>query len=335
MNIYCFLLRVRKTLFDCLLCAAALSGLAASAAIAQISTYPEKPITLIIPFAPGAGTDAMGRLLAVKLTDELKEKIIVENKTGAAGAIGARHVAQAAPDGHTLLLIVSPFTTTAASMPSAGYDPIQHFAPVALVATGPLVWAANINLPVANMRELISLARKTPGRVNYGSAGAGSVNHLVLELLQAKAGIRITHVPYRGIAPATTDMISGEIQVVTGTIPALLPFIKDGRVKALAVTSARRSSALPQVPSMSESGLNGFDVLNYYGIVAPAGTPAAIVGKLNATLNRIVAMPDMVERFARDAVDATPGTPAQLAQFIASDYEAWRAMVKAQNLKIE
>jgi len=232
-------------------------------------------------------------------------------------------------------LIVSPFTTTAASMSSAGYDPVQHFAPVALVATGPLVWASNINLPVANMSELISLARKSPGRVNYGSAGTGSVNHLVLELLQARAGIRITHVPYRGIAPATTDLMSGEIQIVTGTIPALLPLIKEGRVKALAVTSARRSSALPLVPSMSESGLNGFDVLNYYGIVAPAGTPLTVVIRLNATLNRIVAMPDMVERFARDAVDPTPGTPAQLAQFIANDYEAWRAMVKAQNLKIE
>ncbi len=320
---------------DGALWATVLFVLASTTAIAQQANYPDRPISLIIPFAPGAGTDAMGRLLAAKLTDELKERIIVENKTGASGAIGARHVAQAAPDGYTLLLIVSPFTTTAASMSSAGYDPVQHFAPVALVATGPLVWAANINLPVANMIELISLARKSPGRVNYGSAGTGSVNHLVLELLQARAGIRITHVPYRGIAPATTDLMSGEIQIVTGTIPALLPLIKEGRVKALAVTSARRSSALPQVPSMSESGLNGFDVLNYYGIVAPAGTPLTVVNRLNATLNRIVAMPDMVERFARDAVDPTPGTPAQLAQFIASDYEAWRAMVKAQNLKIE
>ena len=320
---------------DGALWATVLFVLASTTAIAQQANYPDRPISLIIPLAPGAGTDAMGRLLAAKLTDELKERIIVENKTGASGAIGARHVAQAAPDGYTLLLIVSPFTTTAASMSSAGYDPVQHFAPVALVATGPLVWAANINLPVANMIELISLARKSPGRVNYGSAGTGSVNHLVLELLQARAGIRITHVPYRGIAPATTDLMSGEIQIVTGTIPALLPLIKEGRVKALAVTSARRSSALPLVPSMSESGLNGFDVLNYYGIVAPAGTPLTVVNRLNATLNRIVAMPDMVERFARDAVDPTPGTPAQLAQFIASDYEAWRAMVKAQNLKIE
>jgi tripartite-type tricarboxylate transporter receptor subunit TctC len=303
--------------------------------IAQSGAYPERPITLIVPFAPGAGTDAMGRLVAAKLSDDLREKVIVENRTGASGAIGARHVAQSAPDGYSLLLVVSPFTTTAASVSSAGYDPIRQFSPVALIATGPLVWAANVKVPVANMAELIDHARRNPGRVNYGSAGTGSVNHLVLELLQARAGIYITHIPYRGIAPATTDMISGEIQLVTGTIPALLPFIKDGRVKPLAVTSAKRSSALPQVPSMGESGLRGFDVLNYYGIVGPAGLPPAVVARLNAAINRIVALPDVVERFARDAIDAAPGTPAQLAQFIAADYAAWLAMVKEQNLRIE
>jgi tripartite-type tricarboxylate transporter receptor subunit TctC len=302
---------------------------------AQPVDYPSHPILLIIPFAPGAGTDAMGRLLASKLTTELRVQVNAENKTGAAGAIGARYVAQSAPDGYTLLLIVSPFTTTAASLTNAGYDPVAQFAPVALIATGPLVWVANVDIPAANMTELIAYAKKNPGRLNYGSAGTGSVNHLVLELLKSKAGVDIAHVPYRGIAPAMTDMIGGQIQLMTGTIPAVLPFIKDGRVKALAVTSARRSSALPQVPSMSESGLAGFDVLNYYGVVAPAGTPPQVVARLNATINHIAAMPDVVERFAQDAVEAKTGAPSDLAKFVAADYEAWRAMVKAQNLVIE
>ena len=302
---------------------------------AQSGNYPERGILLVVPFAPGAGTDAMGRLIGAKLSEALHEKVIVENRTGASGAIGARSVAQAAPDGYTLLLIASPFTTTAASVSDAGYDPITQFAPVGLIATGPLVWAANNKVAANTMQELLEYAKKNPGRVNYGSAGAGSVNHLVLELLQAKSGVYITHIPYRGIAPATTDMISGEIQLVTGTIPALLGHIKEGRVKALAVTSAKRSSALPNVPSMAESGLRGFDVLNYFGIVAPAGTPQGVIGRLNAELHRFVAQADVVKRFAGDALESAVGTPAQLAQFIAADYESWRAMVKAQNLQIQ
>jgi tripartite-type tricarboxylate transporter receptor subunit TctC len=302
---------------------------------AQSGNYPERGIVLVVPFAPGAGTDAMGRLIGAKLAEALHEKVIVENRTGASGAIGARSVAQAAPDGYTLLLIASPFTTTAASVSDAGYDPVTQFAPVGLIATGPLVWAANNKVVANTMQELLEYARKNPGRVNYGSAGAGSVNHLVLELLQAKSGVYITHIPYRGIAPATTDMISGEIQLVTGTIPALLGHIKEGRVKALAVTSAKRSAALPNVPSMAESGLRGFDVLNYFGIVAPAGTPQGVVARLNAELHRIVAQADVVKRFVGDALEAAVGTPAQLGQFIAADYEAWHAMVKTQNLQVQ
>ena len=311
------------------------SLLAGIALAQQPENYPDKPITLVIPFAPGAGTDAMGRLLAGKLADELKVPVNPENKTGAGGAIGARFVAQSAPDGTNLLLVVSPFTTTAASMSNPGYDPVADFAPVALIATGPLVWVANLGVKASNMRELIALARSNPGRLNYASAGVGSVNHLVLELLKSRARISIVHIPYRGIAPAVTDMIGGQIDLLTGTIPAVLPFIREGKIKALAVTGATRSSALPQVPSMSESGLRGFDVLNYYGIVVAKGTPPPIVSKLNATLNRIAVMPEVLDRFARDAVQARPGTPAQLGQFIAADYESWRAMVKAQNLRIE
>lgn len=321
----------------------ALSALALTAAahstvvLAQATpvTYPERPVKIIVPFAPGAGTDAMGRLVAQKLGEVMGGNFVVENKAGASGAIGTQYVAQQAPDGYTLLLVASPFTTVAASLPSAGYDPLRQFAPVGMIASGPLVWAASASLPASNMKELISLAKQKPGALNYGSAGAGGVNHLVLELLKAKTGTYITHIPYRGVAPATMDMIAGQVQLVTGTIPALLPFIKDGRVKALAVTSAKRSSALPDVPSMTEAGYSGIDVVNYFALMAPAGTPPAVIDRINAAINKLVVLPEVVARFKADAVEAAPGSPALLGHFIEADYRAWRNVVKTQNLKIE
>ncbi len=293
---------------------------------------------IIVPFAPGAGTDAVGRLVAQKLSEVLGTQVIVENKTGAGGAIGAKFVADAAPDGNTLLLAAAPFTTVPAAIPNAGYDPIRQFAPVGMIASGPLVWAVNKDLPVSNMREFVQLARAKPGFYNYGSAGAGGINHLVLEMLKSRAGVFVTHIPYRGIAPATMDMIGGQIQMVTGTVPALNAFIKDGRVKALAVTASKRSSALPDVPSMAESGFAGFDVLNYFGIMAPKATPAATIDRLNAALGKVVLLPDVRARFATDALDpvsAANGSPAQLASFIERDFSGWRQVVAAQNLKLD
>ncbi len=314
---------------------AAIFFVAVSDATVVHAAYPEKPVKIVVPFAPGAGTDAMGRLMAQKLGEVLGASFVVENRTGASGAIGTQAVAAAAPDGYTLLLVASPFTTVAAAMPSAHYDPLRDFVPVGMVASGPLVWATSSQVPVRDMKELIGMARKKPGALNYGSAGAGGVNHLVLELLKARTGTFITHIPYRGVAPATMDMLAGHVQLVTGTIPALLPFIKDGRVRPLAVTSAKRSSALPDVPSMAEAGFPGVDVVNYFALMAPAGTPAAIVGQLNAAINQVVVMPDVVARFKADAVEAAPGSPALLGHFIEVDYRAWRNVVKTQNLKLE
>lgn len=322
--------------------AAAAIGLPSTALAQTTGAYPDRPVKIIVPFAPGAGTDAMGRLIAQKLAELFSAanpgkpaSFVVENRAGASGAIGTQAVAQAAPDGLTLLLIAAPFTTVAASLPTAGYDPLRQFAPVGMVASGPLVWAANTKLPTSNMRELVGLAKSKPGSLNYGSAGAGGINHLVLELLKARTGTFITHIPYRGVAPAVMDMVGGQIDLVTGTIPALLPFIKAGTVKPLAVTSARRSAALPDVPSMAESGFNNFDVLNYFGLVAPAGTPPAVVNALNAALQKMVLLPDVVARFKTDAVESAIGTPAQLGQFIEADFKAWQAVVKTQNLKID
>ncbi len=312
------------------------AGLAAPAALAQSpAAYPDRAVKIVVPFAPGAGTDAMARLIAQKLGETMKATFVVDNKAGASGAIGTQFVAQAPADGYTLLLVASPFTTVAASVPTANYDPLRQFAPVGMIASGPLVWATNVALPVTDMQGLVRLAKQKPGALNYGSAGAGGVNHLVLELFKSRTGTFITHIPYRGIAPATMDMIGGQIQLITGTIPALLPFIKNGTVRPLAVTSAKRSSALPDVPSMTEAGFTGIDVVNYFALMAPAGTPEPVITALNAAINKVVALPEVVTRFKTDAVEAAPGSPALLGQFIEADYQAWRNVVKTQNLKIE
>jgi tripartite-type tricarboxylate transporter receptor subunit TctC len=293
---------------------------------------------IIVPFAPGAGTDAVGRLVAQKMSDVLGSQVVVDNKTGAGGAIGAKFVADSAPDGQTLLLAAAPFTTVPAALPSAGYDPVRQFAPVGMIASGPLVWAVNKDVPAISLREFVQLAKARPGYYNYGSAGAGGINHLVLEMLKNRAGIFVTHIPYRGIAPATMDMIGGQIHMVTGTVPALNTFIKEGRVKALAVTASRRSSALPDVPSMAESGFAGFDVLNYFGLMAPKATPNAAVERLNAALGKVLQLPDVRARFASDALEPVSSafsSPAQLASFIEKDFSSWRQVVIAQNLKID
>lgn len=322
---------VRRTWLQCMVLGAI--GLAGPPGLA--AAFPERPIKIVVPFAPGAGTDTMGRLVAAKLAELLKTPVVVENRVGASGALGAQAVAQSAPDGHTLLLAAAPFTTVAAALPAAGYHPLTGFVPVGMIAQGPLVWAANNALPANTLPELLALARQRPGALNYGSAGVGGVNHLVLESLKARSGTYITHIPYRGIAPATVDALSGEIQLLTGTIPALAPYIRDGRLKALAVTSQRRSSALPQVPSMEEAGLPGFNVLNYFALVAPRGTPASVVQTLNAALAMVVERPDVKARLALDALEPATGTPAALEAFLLKDFEGWKQVVKQQNLKID
>jgi tripartite-type tricarboxylate transporter receptor subunit TctC len=323
----------RRTFLSRMLTCAGAGLVAPNIALAQ--AYGEKVTKLIVPFAAGAGTDAVGRLVAQKLGEILGHSVVVENRTGASGAIGAKYVADAPADGHTLLLVAAPFTTVPAAVPSAGYDPVRQFAPIGMIASGPLVWAVSKDLPVNSLQELITLAKSKPGMLNYGSAGTGGINHLVLEMFKSRSATFITHIPYRGIAPATMDMIGGQIQIVTGTVPALNPFIKEGRIKALAVTSAKRSRAMPDVPSMAEAGYAGFDVLNYFGLVAPKATNPAVLDRLNEALAKVVALPDVRARFASDAIEPATGSPSQLGAFIERDYSGWKSVVSAQNLKVE
>lgn len=307
-----------------------------SFANAAFADYPDKPIKIIVPFAAGAGTDAVARFTAQKLEEQLKQPVIVENRVGASGAIGTQFVAGSAPDGYTLLFVASPFTTVAAATPTvANYDPIKQFAPIALIAAGPLVWIANAQAPFTSMREMIAFAQANPGKLAYGSAGAGGVNHLALELFKLKTRTEILHVPYKGIAPATTDLLGGSIALLTGTIPAVLPHVKGGKARALAVTGDKRSPLLPDVPTMREAGANGTEVYNYWGLVAPVGTPAAIVNRLNSDVQKFLAQKDVQDRLTNDGVDLTPGGPDRLAAFIANDYNGWKKLVADARLKVE
>ena len=311
----------------------AAAALTAPAAFAQ--GYPAKPIRLVVPFPPGAGTDTVARFVAQKLGEAMHATIVIENRTGAGGAIGAVEVAKAEPDGYTLLFVASPFTTVAASSRQAGYDPVKQFVPVAPIALGPLAFVVNPELPVATMREFIDYARRNPGKVNYGSAGPGSVNHLALELLMARTGTQIAHVPYRGIADATKDLLGGQLQAMTASIPATLPLAAEKRVKVLAVTGDKRIPQLPDVPSWQEQGVADANVINYWGIMAPAGTPREAIARLNAGVQQVLAQPDVKARLEREGAELIPGAPERLGVLVERDLTSWRRLIAEARLAFE
>jgi tripartite-type tricarboxylate transporter receptor subunit TctC len=314
---------------------ALLLGLVGGPALAQPAAYPSKPIRLNVPFPPGAGTDTVARFVAQKLGDALKVAIVVDNRTGAGGAIGTVEAARAEPDGYTLLFVASPFTTVAAASPTAGYDPVKQFVAVAPIASGPLAFVVGNAVPAANMREFIALARQKPGTLNYGSAGPGSVNHLALELLKARTGTDIVHVPYKGIAPATLDLLSGQIQAMTASIPATLPYVAQNKLRVLAVTGKRRVALLPDVPSWLEAGVQDAEVINYWGIVAPAGTSREVVSRLNAATQTLLAQADVRERLEREGAELIPGGPERLAALIEADLNGWRKLIVDAKLVFE
>ena len=312
-----------------LLCALALP------ALAQAPAYPSRPIKLIVPFPPGAGTDTVARLVAQKLGEAMGTTIVADNRVGAGGAIGAAEAARADPDGYTLLFVAGPFTTVAASSKNAGYDPLTQFAPVAPIASGPLAFVVNPAVTAATMKEFLALAKQKPGTLNYGSAGPGSINHLALELLKARTGTDIVHIPYKGIAPATLDLLSGQIQAITASIPATLPQLAQNKVKVLAVTGKRRAKLLPDVPSWEEAGVADADVVNYWGIVAPAGTPQDIVARLNRETLQILARPEVRDRLEKEGAELIPGPPEKLAALIETDLRNWKKLIADAKLQLD
>lgn len=301
---------------------------------AQAPAYPAKPVRLIVPFPPGAGTDTVARFVAQKLGESIGTTIVIDNKTGAGGAIGAAEAARAEPDGYTLLFVAGPFTTVAASAKNPGYDPVTQFTPVAPIAAGPLAFVVNPAVPAATMKEFLALARQKPGTLNYGSAGVGSINHLALELLNVRAGTNIVHVPYKGIAPATVDLISGRIDAITASIPATLPQLKENKVRVLAVTGKNRAKLLPDVPSWAEAGVANADVINYWGIVAPVGTPRDIVARLNAETQKLLAQPDVRDRLEKEGAELIPGPPERLGALIDADLKSWKKLIVDARLQL-
>jgi tripartite-type tricarboxylate transporter receptor subunit TctC len=296
-------------------------GLAAAAANAQ--TYPSRAITLVVPFPPGGVTDVVARAVASKLSSELGQNVIVDNRPGASGAIGSTAVAKAAPDGYTLLLgNISTLGTNAATFATLPYDPGADFAPVSLLAVQPLVVAVNPSVPVQSLAELVKLAKSKPGALSYGTAGSSI--HLAVELFNSLNGIKMLHVPYKGSAPAITDLIGGHVDVLFDPISTIYPQVRAGKARGLAVTTGARSATAPELPTVIESGTPGYDVSSWQALVVPTGTPDAVIARLHDAVTKVLAMPDTNEQFARLGAQPSPTTPAQAAQHIRSEIARWK-----------
>ena len=305
-------------------------------ALAQAPTYPTKPIRLVVPFPPGGATDILARDVAQKLTESWGQAVVVDNRPGAGANIGTELVAKSAPDGYTLLMgTVGTHAINPSLYAKLPYDHVKDFAPVILVAGVPNVLVVNPALPVNSVAELIAYAKANPGKLNFASSGSGTSIHLSGELFKVMAGVEMVHVPYKGSAPAVQDLIGGQVQLMFDNLPPSLPQIKAGKLRALAVTSAARAPALPDVPTMAEAGLPGFEASSWFGILAPTGTPPAIVAKLNAEIAKWLATPEAKEKLAKQGANAAGGSPEDFAKHIAAETAKWAKVVKDSGAKVD
>ena len=322
---------MKKALFALLLAVPALT-----AATAMAQQYPSKPIVLVVPFAPGGTSELISRLVAQKLTERLGQQVVVENRPGAAGNIAMEQVARAAPDGHTLILgHIGTLAVNPAMFPKLPYDAIKDFAPVSLIAAVPNIVTVNPAVPAKTLKEFLDLARAKPGSINYGSAGNGSAGHLAMEYLKRIAKTDMVHVPYKGTGPMLTDLLAGQTQATfTGSSP-LIPHIKSGKLRALAVGSAVRIPSLPEVPTVAESGFAGFETAQWYGIIAPAKTPPAIIQKLSVEIAQVMKQPDVIARLSGDGTVMIGSTPNEFAAYISKEMKRWGEVVHDANIKAE
>ena len=312
----------------------ALAALAPLPAAAQ--TYPNKPIKLVVPYAPGGGADGVARIVAKRVSEQIGQGIVIENKGGAGSIVGTDQVAKAEPDGYTLLLGQSgPISINPAVYKSLPYDPIRDFAPVTMMTGYPYILVVNADFPARTLQEFVALAKAKPGTMNYGSTGVGAANHLVAELFDRKAGLQITHVPYRGTALAVADLLAGTLTLVFGDPVTVLPHLKSGKLRALAVTSAQRSPVAPEVPTVAESGYPGFEALAWHGILAPAKTPPAIVDRLNAEFVKALADPATRELLVNQALAPVGSSPQAFADFIKADIATWKAVAADAKIQVE
>jgi len=311
--------------------AAAMLGIS-PAAIAQ--QYPTKPVRIIVPFAPGGGSDFIARFTAQRLTAALGWQVIVENRPGAGGLLGIESGVKADPDGYTLTLINSSYTVNPALYPIK-FDPLNDITPVIQVSQGPMLVVANPKLPVKTTKELIALAKSKPGQISFASAGQGSISHMAAELFMSTAGIKMNHIPYKGTGPALTDTIGGQTEIFFSSTATALPHVKAGRLRAIAVTTAKRLAAEPDVPALAESGVPGYDVAVFYGLVGPKGLPRPVVDRINTEVNKILKLKETADQLQTDGVSPLGGTPEKFAEQIREDVELWRKVVAATGVKVE
>jgi tripartite-type tricarboxylate transporter receptor subunit TctC len=317
------------------LCAGPSAVHAQTASTSSGQAYPTRPIRFIAPYVPGGGVDFVSRVIATKLSETIGQQVIVENRPGGGTNIGSELVARAAPDGYTLLVGGVPNTVNMILFKKLPYDVIRDFAPVTQTTTAPNILAVHPSLPVRSVKDLIALAKSRKGELTFASAGIGSSNHLSGELFRVLAGVDIIHVPYKGGGAAVVDLIAGQVSMYFGTTPSTVPHVRTGKLRALGVTTLKRSRAAPDIPTMDEAGLKGFDNAAWHGLFAPAATPAAVVNKLSSEVVKVLRLPEIVERMAAQGVDVIASTPAELAAFVKQDLIKYDKLVKAAGIKIE
>jgi len=313
----------------------ALAAMLAAAAPCAAASYPTKPITLVVPFAAGGTNDILARAIGRALTADWGQPVVIDNRAGAGGTTGIVSAAKAAPDGYTLLLVSSTFTINPAVRVKPPFDPVAEFAPVALIGRGPMVLAAARALPVNSVADLIALARAKPGAINYASAGLGSVNHIAAELLNVAAGIRLAHVPYRGGSLAINDLMAGHVDLYVSSMPQIIESVRGGLVKGLAVTGTARAPAAPDLPTMSEAGVAGYEMELWWGIVAPVGTPQDVVAALNVAINQALMTPDMKAFLEREGAAPAGRSPLAFGTLIAEEFARWRKVAREADLHVE
>src|ERR687896_2314534 len=297
--------------------------------------WPTRPIRFILPFPPGGGTDILGRLIAERLSASIGQPVVTENRGGAGGNVGAEAAARSAPDGYTIVLVAPSLAISPTLYSKLNYDPVKDFAPISLVATVPNVMITQASLPVQSLQDFIAFARSKPGALNFGSGGAGTSNHLAGELFNIVTGVKLVHVPYKGVNLAMQDVLAGNVHLVFIGIPAAAPHIKAGRLRALAVVAPQRSSALPEVPTVAEAGLRDFEVTTWYGVLAPAGTSKSIVNRLNAELVKIMHSPELKERLAATGTEPLTSTPDEFAAYIKREIAKWGEVIRKAGVKAD
>jgi tripartite-type tricarboxylate transporter receptor subunit TctC len=317
------------------LAALAAAGLSASAG-AQTGAFPQRPVRIVVPYTTGGSNDVIARLLAQQLQAQWGQAVVVENRPGAAGNIGAAEVAKAAPDGHTLLLTNINITSmNPALMPSMPFDPNKDFAPISLLGTTTLALVVHPSVPANTVIDLINLAQREPGKLNYASSGNGSPQHMSAEMFKAMTRTQITHVPYRGAAPAVADVLAGQVQVTVGVVNQLIPHIRSGRVRALGVTSRKRIAQLPEVPTLDESGVRGYESEIWLGLAAPAATPPALIDQLNQSVRQVMSSAEVASRLQGQGIDVLLSTPAQMRQRALDDLKRWGDIIRSANIRLD